>query len=267
MCGEPQSEEGPTGHTASSEIGGCGYDPAGEMDLRDYYDDHWSHVAEGEVDYSRLQLVVDQIEPGQRVLDSGCGPGFLAALLRDRGAELSATDVSRVGAERTSARGIEARQVDLDTERLPFDDGTFDVVVANSNLEHLFYMRRHVAECARCVRPGGKFIWLVPNFGHWHYRLWLLAGRLPTIPNSPTDEYHIRFTTAHEAKKLVVGAGLDLVSLTGHAGTWCRGLYPRLFTSRFTKPLVDPLYEPLVRLRPSLFARYLCLIARKKEVA
>jgi methionine biosynthesis protein MetW len=234
------------------------------VDLRNYYDAHWSNVPEGEVDYSRLRLVVEQVEPGQRVLDSGCGPGFLAELLRDRGVDLVATDVSRVGVERTAARGIEALQVDLDTEPLPFDDNSFDVVVANSNLEHLFYMRRHVAECARCVRPGGTFVWLVPNFGHWRYRLWLLAGRLPTIPNSPTDEYHIRFTTAHEAKRLVAAADLRLVSLTGHAGTWCRGLYPRVFTSHWTKPFVDRLYEPLVRLRPSLFGRYLCLVAKKE---
>lgn len=234
------------------------------MDLRDYYDDHWTNVAEGEVDYSRLRLVIEQVKPGDRVLDSGCGPGFLAALLRDRGVELAATDVSRVGAERTAARGIDARQVDLDTEPLPFEDGAFDVVVANSNLEHLFYMRKHVSECARCVRPGGKFVWLVPNFGHWRYRLWLLAGRLPMIPNSPTDEYHIRYTTAYEAQKLVRGAELRLVSLSGHAGTWCRGLYPRVFTNRFTKPYFDRLYEPLVRLRPSLFARYLCLVAVKE---
>jgi methionine biosynthesis protein MetW len=234
------------------------------VDLRNYYDEHWTHVAEGEVDYTRLQLVVDQVERGQRVLDSGCGPGFLAALLRDHGAEVTATDVSRVGAERTAARGINAQQVDLDTDRLPFADGSFDVVVANSNLEHLFYMRRHVAECARCIRPGGKFVWLVPNFGHWRYRLWLMGGHLPTIPNSPTDEYHIRYTTAHEAKKLVHEAGLRLVSLTGHAGTWCRGLYPRIFTNRFAKPYFDRVYEPLVQIRPSVFARYLCLVATKE---
>jgi methionine biosynthesis protein MetW len=227
------------------------------VDLRDYYDDHWTHVAEGEVDFSRLRMVLDAIEPGQRVLDSGCGPGFLAALLAEHGADVVGTDVSAVGPERTRARGVPAQQVDLDTESLPFADGEFDVVVANSNLEHLFYLHRHIRECARCVRAGGTFIWLVPNLGHWRYRLWLLSGRFPYIPNSPTDEYHIRYVTAYEAKKLLADAGLEHVRTRGHAGTWCRGLYPRLLVNRYTKPFFDPLYERLVRLRPSLFARYL----------
>ena len=154
------------------------------MDLRDYYDNHWSHVPEGEVDYSRLQYVVDSLEPGEKVLDSGCGPGSWRSSGRPR-RRGRRVDVSAVGPERTRGRGIEAQQVDLDTEPLPFADGEFDAVIANSNLEHLFYMRRHVGECVRCVRPGGKFIWLVPNVGHWRYRLWLLpdASHRPARPN------------------------------------------------------------------------------------
>jgi methionine biosynthesis protein MetW len=233
------------------------------VDLRDYYDNHWSHVPEGGVDYSRLQYVVDALEPGERVLDSGCGPGFLAALLAEHGIEVVATDVSRVGPERTRARGIEAQQVDLDTEPLPFPDGEFDAVIANSNLEHLFYMHRHIRECVRCVRPGGKFIWLVPNLGHWRYRLWLLAGRFPYVPNSPTDPYHIRYATAYEARKLLREAGVTEIRLRGHAGTWVSGLYPRLLVNKYTKRYFDVLYGPLVRLRPSIFARYLCFYSVK----
>jgi methionine biosynthesis protein MetW len=233
------------------------------MDLRDYYDDHWSHIAEGEVDYTRLQLVLDALQPGERVLDSGCGPGFLAKLLTDNGIHVVGTDVSRVGVEKTRARGIEAHQVDLDTEELPFEDGAFDAVVANSNLEHLFFIHRHVGSCVRCVRPGGKFIWLVPNIGHWRYRLWLLAGRFPYIPASPTDEYHIRYMTAYEARRLLREAGLLDIRLRGHAGTWVRGLYPRIFVNRLVKPYFDRVYEPLVRINPSLFARYLCFYGVK----
>ena len=41
------------------------------------------------------------------------------------------------------------------------------------------------------------------------------------------------------------------------------GLYPRLLVNRYTKRYFDPLYELLVRLRPYLFARYLCFYAVK----
>jgi methionine biosynthesis protein MetW len=235
------------------------------VDLRDYYDNHWTHVPEGGVDYSRLQYVLDYLEPGEYVLDSGCGPGFLAGMLRDAGMNVVGTDVSRVGPERTRARGIDAQQVDLDTDPLPFADGTFDAVIANSNLEHLFYMRRHVQELVRCARPGGKFVWLVPNIGHWRHRIWLLAGRFPYVADSPTDEYHIRYVTAYEGKKLLREAGIEQVELRGHAGTWVRGLYPRILVNRFTKRTFDRLYEPLVRLRPSLFARYLCFYGVKPQ--
>ena len=136
-------------------------------------------------------------------------------------------------------------------------------MVANSNLEHLFYMHRHVAECVRCVRPGGKFIWLVPNIGHWRYRLWLLFGRFPYVPDSPTDEYHIRYVTAYEGRRLLRDAGFTQIRLRGHAGTWVRGLYPRLLVNKYTKRYFDPPYELLVRLRPSVFARYLCFYAVK----
>jgi methionine biosynthesis protein MetW len=234
------------------------------MDLRDYYDEHWRNVPEGEVDYTRLQLVLDALEPGDRVLDSGCGPGFLAELLRDHGVHVVGTDVSAVGPERTRARGIPAQQVDLDTQPLPFADGEFDAVIANSNLEHLFYARRHIQECVRCVRPSGKFIWLVPNLGHWRYRLWLLFGRFPHVPNGPTDEYHIRYLTAYEAKRLLQESGLEGITVRGHAGTWCSGLYPRLLVNRYTKRFFDPVYDVFVRLRPSLFGRYLFFAAMKR---
>ena len=221
------------------------------VDLRDYYDDHWTHVAEGEVDYSRLRMVLEAVEPGQKVLDSGCGPGFLAALLAERGADVVGTDVSAVGPERTRARGIPAQQVDLDTDPLPFADGEFDAVVANSNLEHLFYMHRHVRECARCVRAGGKFIWLVPNIGHWRYRLWLLAGRFPYIPNSPTDEYHIRYVTAYEARKLLVEAGLRQDPDAGPRGH----LVPRALPAPARQQVHETVLRPGVRARSCACAR------------
>jgi methionine biosynthesis protein MetW len=235
------------------------------MDLSDYYDHHWRGLPEGEVDFDRLRMILGRVEPGERLLEAGCGPGFLAKLLRDRGAEVTGTDVSRVGAERTARRGLTTFQVDLDTRALPFPDQHFDTVVCNSNLEHLFYLDDNLNECLRVLRVGGKFIWMEPNTGHWRYRLWLLFGRFPYIPNSPTDPYHIRHLTAYEMTRLCERNGLVVRELRGHAGLWCRGLYPKWFYARGIARVVHAVYPTLVRLRPSFFARYLFVRAEKRE--
>jgi len=235
------------------------------MDLRDYYDRHWTDLPEGQVDYKRLSMIVDSVQAGERVLESGCGPGFLAKLLKDKGAHVVGTDVSRVGAERTARRGIETHHVDLDTTKLPFPDQSFDTVVCNSNLEHLFFLEQNLAECIRVLRLGGKFIWMEPNTAHWRYRLWLLFGRFPYIPESPTDPYHIRHVTAYELQKLCRDNGLVVDELLGHAGLWCRALYPRWFYARGIARVVRKIYPWLVYVRPSVFARYLFVRATKRE--
>src|SRR5262249_2709411 len=77
------------------------------MDLVDYYNRHWTELPEGDVDWDRLQMIVSRVRPGDLVLEAGCGPGFLAKLLKERGARVIGTDVSQVGARRTAGRGIE----------------------------------------------------------------------------------------------------------------------------------------------------------------
>src|SRR6059058_600083 len=70
--------------------------------------------------------------PGRHVLDLGCRDGALT---------------------QAYAGGIETRWADLD-DALPFEDGSFDVVVAGELLEHLRDPRRVFSEVLRVVRPG-----------------------------------------------------------------------------------------------------------------
>ena len=71
--------------------------------------------------------------------------------------------------------------------------------------------------------------------------------------------------TAYEGRKLLRDAGLTQIRLRGHAGTWVRGLYPRLLVNRHTKRLLRPARTSRsYALRPSLFARYLCFYAVKE---
>jgi SAM-dependent methyltransferase len=225
------------------------------MDLQDYYDHHWRELPEGEVDFDRLRMIISRVQPGTRVLEAGCGPGFLAKLLKDRGADVVGTDVSRFGTERTAKRGLSTHHVDLDTTRLPFDDESFGTVVCNSNLEHLFYLEDNLNERLRVLKLSGTFIWMEPNTGRWLYRLWLLFGPFRICP-SPTDPYHIRHLTAYELQRCAARTASWWTAL-GHAGLWCarstRG------STRGHRRVVRKIYparvRPAVGLRPYLFVR------------
>ena len=123
------------------------------------------------VDFSRLGL-----EPGDRVIDMGCGAGRHAFELYRRGADVIAFDqdadelsgVSDLFAAMRAAgevpAGAEADVKQGDALSLPFADGEFDRVVASEVLEHIPQDEAAIAELVRVLRPGGTMAVTVPRW-------------------------------------------------------------------------------------------------------
>jgi SAM-dependent methyltransferase len=110
----------------------------------------------------------------RRVLDIGCGTGETAErLATELGAEVVAADQSGRMVELARERGLDARVADI--QALPFLDGEFDCVVAGWVLYHVPDRPRAIAEVARVLRPGGRFIaatMAVDNFAE----VWEMLG-------------------------------------------------------------------------------------------
>ncbi|MFE4469071.1 class I SAM-dependent methyltransferase [Leifsonia sp. NPDC056824] len=97
---------------------------------------------------------------GHRILDVGCGSGPILADLRDRGAMVTGVDASAGMLEQARARlgtGVDLHVADL-AEPLPFDDDSFDDVVASQVLHYLKDWGPTLAELHRVLRPGGRLI-------------------------------------------------------------------------------------------------------------
>jgi|YNPNPStandDraft_1061719.scaffolds.fasta_scaffold07497_2 methionine biosynthesis protein MetW len=229
------------------------------MNLVAYYDAYWSQ-ADDTFDHERLALLEKHVRPGEKVLEVDCGPGVLAAKLRDKGAQVTATDLSAVAVQRARAKGIPCTQVDIDSEPLPFADGSFDVVVSNSAIEHRFFHEKAFDECIRVLKPGGRFIVCLPNIAHLICRWWVLTGRFPYIVNSPTDAMHLRFFTVREAQALCAARGVRVISAEGSASLWAKEFYPPLWRKRRLRGLINW----LARVWPAMFGRDFVLVGIKR---
>jgi SAM-dependent methyltransferase len=97
---------------------------------------------------------------GLRVLDAGCGPGYYAHELLERGAEVVGFDASRTMVELARHRvGDRAaiHQLRLD-EPLPFADGAFDLVLCALALHYVDDRAACLRELRRVLRPAGAMV-------------------------------------------------------------------------------------------------------------
>jgi SAM-dependent methyltransferase len=113
--------------------------------------------------------------PGRRVLDLGCRYGALARTYA-AGNDVVGVDVDREALAEAAKLGIETVWADVE-EPLPFEEASFDVVVAGELVEHLRDPAALVGQARRLLRPGGRLVASVPNFYRLKNRLRFLFGR------------------------------------------------------------------------------------------
>lgn len=155
---------------------------------------------------------------GDRVLDVGAGFGRHVFECARRGARVVALDYAADEVSRT--KDTLAAMLDVgeigereligvlrgDAIRLPFADGSFDVVITSEVLEHIQDDVTAIAEMVRVLKPGGRFAATVPAWG-------------PEVVNwKLSDEYHapksagghVRIYTSTELRAKLRSAGLDV---------------------------------------------------------
>jgi SAM-dependent methyltransferase len=167
------------------------------------------------------------VQAGTRVLDVGTGPGFVALAAAQRGAVVAAADQSAAMVQMACTAGVDA--VVAPVEDLPYEDGSFDAVVAGYLLNHLPRPCVAAASLARVLRPGGRValtVWDVPEenvalgaFGPIAEALGLTAA----VPPGPDSQ---RFSADGAMQELLDGAFRDVTvervrwTVTVEPGAW-----------------------------------------------
>jgi SAM-dependent methyltransferase len=154
----------------------------------------------------RLDLVTRRFE---HALDLGTGPGLLAAALRAQGMQVTACDAgavfSRAGGEQ------------CDEDRLPFEPGSFDLVVSAGTLDSVNDLPGALIQIRRLLRPDGLFLGAFAG-----------AGSLPVLRGAlaAADEAEQRPASPRLHPQIDLRAAGDLLARAGlriAGGGGCRG--------------------------------------------
>ncbi len=162
------------------------------------YDRGWRGRLHHEIADRTATLAAITVPSPGRLLDVGCGTGYLLRTLAgrypgaqrlrgvDAAPQMIATASAFTGDDRLSfAFGM--------AENLGYPDGSFDLIVSTTSFDHWADQHAGLIECARMLRPGGHLV-LVEQFSRW---------LLPTLATSRRGKARTR----DRATKLVLRAG------------------------------------------------------------
>lgn len=108
---------------------------------------------------AELLLAFLDPQPGERILDVGCGTGIFTADVLKSGARVTGIDLSVAMLSRAVARGGRTfAGLCADMCALPFADNSFDRVFSMTAIEFVADGARAIAELNRVVRPGGRVV-------------------------------------------------------------------------------------------------------------
>jgi len=130
------------------------------------------------------------LEKGMKMLEPGCGRGEFLNSFKELGLDVSGVDIS---IEATSfENGFEVKLCDIESEKLPFDDDTFDVVYSKSFIEHLYHPEKYLEEAYRVLKPNGILLTLTPDWQS-NYKIFFddFTHRTPFTVMALNDAYEM----------------------------------------------------------------------------
>lgn len=159
------------------------------------------------------------------ILDIGCGDGGSTIRIA-KYYNVSMNNVHgldyNVDLITTCKKVFNASSIDLETDHIPYEDNTFDLVICNQVLEHLKNYKKTISEAIRVTKNQGYIVLGIPNLAHLINRIYLLLGFQPLCIH--LDSSHVRSFTHRNFVKLL--NSLESVRLIDSKGSL---MYPLPF--------------------------------------
>ncbi len=167
------------------------------------------------VDKTKAENILGEVPSGGRVLDAGCGRGWLSRLAVERGFEVNSVDVADKVIEEndfiSQKYGIKMPLTKASVDNLPFKDGEFDAVFLIDVLEHLPSLEKALQEIGRVLKKEGKLIVSIPGYSYDLIFDRLIGRILPNFYDKKIDRSFEKLNLSH--KTTIVDAHLHQFSI------------------------------------------------------
>ncbi len=164
-----------------------------------------------------LEVIVQMVPEGARVLDLGCGDGaLLAALVARRGVQGRGVEMDETNVRACVSKGLSVRHGNIEEGLADFPDGMFDVVILSQTLA---YLNRPLPVLQEMARVGRSAIVSAENAGYWRARWRALCGG-GSGTTVASGEPRVRSITLDQLQEV-----FRQLSLSAEAGVYLRGAH------------------------------------------
>lgn len=165
-----------------------------------------------------LAAGLSALPPGARILDAGCGNGFVSGELLKRGYRVLGIDVSESGIgvcrrEYPEGRFEVASICDPEIQRVTGED--FDAIVASEVIEHLYSPAMFLGISHRLLTKSGILVLSTPYHGYLKNLLLALAGKLEAHFQAGHEGGHIKFWSRRSLEKALEDHGFRVAGFSG----------------------------------------------------
>ncbi|MFX1252638.1 MAG: class I SAM-dependent methyltransferase [Promethearchaeota archaeon] len=163
--------------TLKEQIGDSGVKKLSKT-IKDAYDAERKHLPKDRSIYGQssfyftyhiaIELLKQKVDPGKKILDIGCSGGLIRKYLLEEGVDLEYYGLDLIfEALRSNKRHhIDVKLFNASATELPFQDETFEYIISCETLEHIPDTITTLKEIFRVLKPQGRVVLSVPNYGN-----------------------------------------------------------------------------------------------------
>lgn len=160
----------------------------------------------------RIEKILNLIGHHKKVLDIGCGDGFISELIAKNENDVVGIEIAENAIRKCKKKKITVIDADLNSDWYKKINQKFDVIVAGEIIEHIFDTDKFLQNIEKVMKKNGSVIITTPNLASFGRRIYLALGISPLMETTARklDAGHIRYFTFKTLEKLLLENGLKI---------------------------------------------------------